>query len=132
MRASNNVRNSGAAIELEDAQATLPIPTLVTHGASVAAWSAGGEGVVGSFDLLINCAAALVLTNAILYGWDGTTWFQVGPDLDASITLAASTEGYRIRRNHSPDITRYALVGTVSASTVTASVIAVVELTSGK
>jgi hypothetical protein len=115
-------------IVLHTAAATLPALTDATGGASIASWKVNGMWPL-RFDLRLSAGGAMNLTAGQLWGWDGTLW-RVLADLNggAAIDMTA-TKGWQRPFELVVGITRLGIVGTLSASNLTAKAapISVVE-----
>lgn len=113
---SKRVAPAGAAIVLHNGVTALAAPTV---GTSVAAWNhANGSTAIEKFELTITATGSVTMTNAVLHSVEGGVGIVVAT-LPASIALTA-TKGYRVRLDHSPLASAYALeaafTGTVTVT----------------
>lgn len=113
-----------AAIPLATAQATLPFPPTADTSEAVPTFN-DSEGSVPEFEIELFSAASCTLTNAMLWGKLGSVWYLYGPLNDGNSISLDSNRGFRQRFGHSPRTTEYGVSGTLSASTVTVTAVAI-------
>lgn len=130
------IREQGKRVQLANAAAALAAPAAAGDGFDISAlWpSAGGQEWPEAFVVQIIGGGALNLTVAQLCGWDpksgaGTgAWFNIA-DLNGGATIAlTATLGWERPFTMVAGITRLCLVGTLSASTVSAWAIPISRL----
>lgn len=86
-------------VTVENAQTTLPAPTLITDGTDIAAWGTIGGVAPGRprfTDVYIYAAAAVTLTSVALWEYLDSKWLFVGYlNGGAAIVIADAAQGYK-------------------------------------
>ena len=107
-----------ADVTIESAQATLPAPTGASDGVAVDF----GESSPQLYLLGISGSTTISLTDASIWGYRNGAWSQITP-LNNGDAIALTSTGGRCFMLYALGVfDRLALVGTVSAGTVTAVV----------
>ncbi len=113
------VKNAGADIDVVTSVTTLNFPPVET--ADVSAWNdsdPNGNGSQDLFELEIEGPGGdKTVSNALLYGKEGTIFYLHARLNDGMSFDIGATRGFRGRFRHSPQVTEYALVATLSAAT---------------
>lgn len=120
MPRSLSVLLSQLAVTIEDAQTTLPLPTIASDGASIAGWASGPYFPLEG-ELKLTAGGAVVLSGAEIYEWDGAVWCSLGLlNAGNDITLSA-TRGFK-HPIYGPVGTRLAVAATLSAAVAVTAV----------